>query len=268
MYCVIQEIGLKKENTYGEYKELEAYYTSSATYGVDVGYYEYRYTGGRFKRPIKKAYKISIHKSYREAGKVKKKQWSICTIEYYDIATDSDMWIGDYCDLNKKIEAIGVTEEELCKMVYNKLNSLVERIEREYKKTKEYEIHKKHEKIINKYIKDKTNFEEKYGRYSYDKCYDVFGVLRNNEMLDNIKKQYEESKEQQRSYYENFKSNYNSYNSSSSYQKNKHSNYSEEDRDKYKKIYKTLVKVYHPDIAKDDGEMMKVVNKLKVEWGI
>ena len=28
------------------------------------------------------------------------------------------------------------------------------------------------------------------------------------------------------------------------------------------------VKVYHPDIAKDDGEMMKIVNKLKVEWGI
>lgn len=76
MYCVIQEIKLKKENTYGEYKELEAYYTS-VKYGVNCGYYGYEYTGGRFKRSIKKAYKISIHKSYRENGKVKKKQWSI-----------------------------------------------------------------------------------------------------------------------------------------------------------------------------------------------
>ena len=49
MYCVIQEIKLKKENTYGEYKELEAYYTS-VKYGVNCGYYGYEYTGGRFKR--------------------------------------------------------------------------------------------------------------------------------------------------------------------------------------------------------------------------
>ena len=152
MYCVIQEIKLKKENTYGEYKELEAYYTSSVKYGVSCGYYGYEYTGGRFKRSIKKAYKISIHKSYRENGKVKKKQWSIGTIEYYEIATNSDTWIGDYCNLNNKCESIGITEEQLCKMIYKKLNPLVEGIEEEYKKTNEYKTHKKHEKIINKYL--------------------------------------------------------------------------------------------------------------------
>lgn len=268
MYCVIQEIKLKKENTYGEYKELEAYYTSSVKYGVNCGYYGYEYTGGRFKRSIKKAYKISIHKSYRENGKVKKKQWSLGTIEYYEIATNSDTWIGDYCNLNNKCESIGITEEQLCKMIYKKLNPLVEGIEEEHKKTNEYKTHKKHEKIINKYLKDKERFQKIYGINSYDKCYDVFGVLRNKEMLEQIKRQYESDKEQQRSYYEDFKSNYKSYNSDSSYHKSKYSNYNEEDRDKYKKIYKTLAKVYHPDIAKDDGEMMKIVNKLKVEWGI
>lgn len=153
-------------------------------------------------------------------------------------------------------------------MIYKKLNPLVEGIEEEYKKTNEYKTHKKHEKIINKYLKDKERFQKIYGINSYDKCYDVFGVLRNKEMLEQIKRQYESDKEQQRSYYENFKSNYKSYNSDSSYHKSKYSNYNEEDRDKYKKIYKTLAKVYHPDIAKDDGEMMKIVNKLKVEWGI
>ena len=57
-------------------------------------HYAYRMTGGRFERPIRKAYKVSIHKSYREDGKVKKKQWVIGTMEYYNIATNC-YWIGD-----------------------------------------------------------------------------------------------------------------------------------------------------------------------------
>ena len=268
MYCVIQEIELKKENTYGEYKELEAYYTSWAIDGVEGGTYSYRYTGDRFKRPIKKAYKISIHKSYRENGKVKKKQWVICTMSYYDIVSGCGSWIGDYCNLNSKCESIGITEEELCELVYKKLDSLVEKLEKEYQQTEEYKTHEKHREIIDKYLSKKYDFENKYGKGSYDKCYDVFGTLRNKEMLDNIKRQYELVKEQERRYYENFKSNYNSYNSYSSYQSNKVSTYNEEDKERFKKLYKTLAKAYHPDIAKDNGDMMKLVNKLKEEWGI
>ena len=267
MYCVIQEVELKKENTYGKYKELEAYYTSWVIDGVETGTYGYRYAGDRFKRPIKKAYKISIHKSYREDGKVKKKQWVICTMGYYDI-TGISSWIGDYCNLNAKCEAIGIAEDELCKLVYEKLDPLVEKIEKEYQETEEYKTHEKHRKIIDKYLEDKSKFEEIYGSNSYDKCYDVFGTLRNSELLESIKRQYESAKEYQRSYYENFNSNYKSYNSYGGYSNNKQSNYNEEDKDKYKKIYKTLAKAYHPDIAKDDGEMMKIVNKLKEEWGI
>lgn len=268
MYCVIQEVELKKENTYGYYKELEAYYSSWTMNGVENGYYSYRYTGDKFKRPIKKAYKISIHKSYREDGKVKKKQWVICTMGYYDIVSTCGSWIGDYCNLDSKCEAIGITEDELYELVYKKLDPLVEKIEKEYQQTEEYRTHKKHECILKKYREDKAKFEDIYGSNSYDKCYDVFGTLRNSEMLENIKRQYESAKEYQRSYYENFKSNY-SYNSSnSSYQNNKASTYNEEDKEKYKKIYKTLAKAYHPDIAKDDGEMMKIVNQLKDEWGV
>lgn len=262
MYCVIQEVELKKENTNGEYKELEAYkYEWSDQYS-------YRYTGEQFKRTVRKAYKISIHKSYRENGKVKKKQWVICTIGYYDIVSTFGSWIGDYCNLDAKCEAIGVTEDELCNLVYEKLDPLIEEIEKEYQQTEEYKTHEKHRKIIDKYLEDKSKFEEIYGSNSYDKCYDVFGTLRNSELLESIKRQYESAKEYQRSYYENFNSNYKSYNSYGGYSNNKQSNYNEEDKDKYKKIYKTLAKAYHPDIAKDDGEMMKIVNQLKEEWGI
>ena len=93
-------------------------------------------------------------------------------------------------------------------------------------------------------LDEKEKFEKAYGKDSYDYCYYIFGVLKNEEMLNNIKKQYETKKEQERSYYENFNSNYNSYNWYCSYQSNKHSNHNQEDKSKYKKPYKTLAKTY------------------------
>lgn len=270
MYCVIQEVELKKENTYGAYKELKAHYTSCIINNVENGWYSYTYSDDRFIRPIKKAYKISIHKSYREKGKVKKKQWVIGTMDYYSIATNS-YWIGD-CITQNKLEKLlndmGISADELWEIVDKKLDPLIDRIQKEYQETEEYKTNEKHREIIDIYLSNKREFEEVYGNNSYNKCYDIFGTLRNSEMLENIKRQYEAAKEYQRSYYENFKSNY-SYNSNnSSYQSNKASTYNEEDKEKYKKIYKTLAKAYHPDIAKDDGEMMKIVNQLKDEWGI
>ena len=112
MYCVIQEVELKKSDSHGDYKKLEVYKNEWIMAGREVKFYSYRFTGERFERPIKKAYKISIHKSYREKGKVKKKQWSICTMDYYWIATNG-AGIYDFCNVSNKAEIIGITEEEL-----------------------------------------------------------------------------------------------------------------------------------------------------------
>lgn len=270
VYCVIQEIELKKENEYGYRKELEAYKSTWVINGIEGWCYLYTMTGERFKRPIKKAYKISIHKSYREKGKVKKKQWSICTMSYYSIA-EGETWIGNYFTtegLKEKLRDIGITEEELERLVYIKLDSLIDKIQKDYKETEEYKTHKMHNDMINKYQKEKSKFDKVYGEGSYDKCYDVFGDLREKEKLEEIKRVYENSKTYQSSYRDNYRSSYNYSNSNSSYHSNEESNYNEVDRDKYKKIYKTLAKAYHPDIIKDDGEMMKLVNKLKEEWRI
>lgn len=115
MYCVIQELELKKENPYGEYKELISRETNWTINGVNGCTYGYTYSDERFKRPIKKAYKISIHHSYRENGKVKKKQWVICTMEYYSIV-DYGADIRGYFTTSQwedKLKSIGISEDEL-----------------------------------------------------------------------------------------------------------------------------------------------------------
>lgn len=42
----------------------------------------------------------------------------------------------------------------------------------------------------------------------------------------------------------------------------------EEDKPIYKRLYRILAKNCHPDIIKDDGQAMKLVNELKEQWGI
>ncbi|MBY0756940.1 hypothetical protein K5V21_16080 [Clostridium sardiniense] len=267
MYCVIQEIDLKKENTNGAHKELESYCSNWSIDGKEYRRYYYRHTGDRFKRPIKKAYRISIHKSYRRKGKVKKKQKVICTINYYDII-DITSYVGDYCyKIEDKAKELGLTEDKLMDIIYEKFDHIIERIESEFKTTEEYRVRSKHKEIINKYLENKRAFEEVYGENTYDYCYDVFGELREKKKLNDIKRQYEANKEYERSYYENFKNNY-SNNSYSSYFNTKQNNYNEEDKKKYKKMYKTLSAKFHPDVYNDDGEMMKFINGLKEDWGL
>lgn len=272
MYCVIQEIKLKKPDLNGHSKHIDPYEWSI---GNEV-YYSYHMSKEVFERDIKKAYKISIHKSYRENGKVKKKQWAICTIGHYYII-DYGNWIGDCCRLEDKLESIGISEKELCDLVYAKLEPLTERINNEYKETEEYKTVKAYNEIITKYKSAEREFNKKYGG-GYNQCYDVFGELKNesklNQILENYKarKEYEEkSRQYQRSYYENYNGNYN-YDNSSSYSKNSTSNYNEEEKKLLKKIYKKMAMEFHPDRNLNNQveaqEVMVLINKLKEQWGI
>lgn len=106
--------------------------------------------------------------------------------------------------------------------------------------------------------------------------YDVFGKLRTPEYLKKIKadfkakKEYERrGREQYRSYYENFRSNYGGY-SGGSYCGTAASNYNEADKAMLKKFYRTLSKAFHPDSNQgvDATEEMKMLNRLKSDWGV
>lgn len=260
MYCVIQKIKNKKCNRGGEGKKLEVTETNFSIFGGNPNKcYGYIITG-KFERPIKTAYKISIHRSYRENGKVKKKQWVLCTMAYYDLTRWS---LYDYADskINQVSEETGVSVDDIYNMVNEKLEPIIAAVKKEYEATEEYKTKVKHNKILREY------FEDKYGKNTYDYCYDVFGVLRNEEYLKELEANYKAQQEYNRSYYENFKNNYSNYDFGSYFNKNV-STYTEDEKGKLKKIYRVLAAKFHPDISKDDGEMMKLVNKLKDEWDI
>lgn len=275
MFCVIQEVNVRKASR-GNPRTLEVYESHISINGIHYCYYRYQKSKERFERPIKKAYRISIHKSYREGGKVRKKQTVICTMNYYDIA--DGYWFGDYVrgSLEAKADDLGVTEAELCDMVEAKLRLLIDRIKAEYEQTEEYAASQEHDRIIREWTEKREAFAKEYGvdQAEYDRCYDVFGTLRNPERLERIKADHEfreeyerRSRESSRSYYENYHSNYGG---ESGYCGSSVNTCTEDNRVVLKKFYRVLAKAFHPDSNPDADTSveMKILNQLKNDWDV
>lgn len=277
MFCVIQEVETHKPSI-GEPKRIEAYRNTWKLSDEEYYSYGWRYSDERFERLLKPSYRISIHQSYRENGKVKKKQLVICTMQYYSII-DWGNWIGDSVigGLSAKAEILGILEDELSDMIYEKFQPIVDKIQAEYEKTEEYKAREEHRRIINEYEHKKSEFAKEYevDRNEYDKCYDVFGELRNPDCLEKIKKEYKRHKEYEeksRSYQKDFYSNYNKYFSGggSSYHNFISDNYTDENKETLKQFYRVLSKKFHPDANPDidTSKEMQLLNKLKNEWGV
>lgn len=278
MFCVIQEIETKKPNKNGHPKELVSQYSKMSIGGKDCSHYLHYYSNERFDRPIMKAYRIIIHHSYRENGKVRKRQFSLCTANYYDFADDI-FTVYDFCDskIRQVSEALSRSIDDIYELVEEKVRPLEEKIQTEFHKTEEYITHQKHKEITTIYAAQKVWFANEYGVDSseYDKCYDVFGELRNPEYLEKIKREYKQRKkfqEEYGGYYEKFYGNYNGYSSNygSGYGNCKCSNYTDDDKEILKQFYRALSKKFHPDANpdKDTSQQMKMLNQLKQEWGV
>ncbi len=275
LYCVIQEVERKRKNQNGYPKELKSEYMRMSIQGQDESHYWHTYSSERFERDIKKAYRITIHESYRENGKVKKKQFGICTVDYYDLATD---WFCLYDWGGSKIEAatkeLNCSEEEIYTLIEKKLEPIQERIIEEFRQTEEYKTHEEHERITTLYAANKAQFNAKYNVSGdeYDKCYDVFGVLQKPEYLKKIEADYEARQryeKESRRYYEEYYNNYNQ-GSSSSYGGSISNTYKEEDKAVLKQFYRELSKKFHPDANpdRDTSQQMQLLNQLKSEWGL
>lgn len=279
MFCVIQEVNVKKSNKGGYAKELKSEYLSFTFNGEDMSHYWHHYGNEVFERPIKKAYRVSIHHSFRKDGKVRKKQFVLCTVNYYDLATDF-FSLYDWC--NSKIvlvaEELSVSVDEIYKLVEKKIEPLIYKIQCEFHETEEFKTHAEHEQITTIYAAKKAQFNEKYGLSGneYDKIYDVFGKCHNSEYLEKIKADYKARKEYERrsqkqssGYYEKSYDNYGGY-SGGSYCGAVDSDYDEADKAILKKFYRALSKTFHPDNNpdRDTVQEMKMLNRLKSDWGV
>lgn len=272
MYCVIQKVQNKKPNKYGNYKELKVTETTFGFTGQKKEtVYGYTYGSERFERPVLDAYKISIHESYRENGKVKKKQWAICTIGYYDLIDYYPLY--DFA--SRKIEALadelGIDQDSIYTMIDAKLEPIHERIKAEFKATEEYRVKEAFEKITTLYSANKIEFDSIYGHDSYRYCYDVFGELRNPEYLEKLKAEKEANEEYQRRSREHQEKKFNDYyngGGGSSYSTSSQSNYTDDEKAILKEIYRMASKKFHPDLTGDDGSKMKFITKLKDQWGL
>lgn len=269
MYCVIQKVKRKKPNLYGTHKEIIVTTTTFTINQVTKTSYDYSYSEERFERPILDAYKITLHHSFREHGKVKKKQWPICTMGYYDLLEYS---LYDFADrkISSLADELGITSDQIYDMIYKKLDPIIEQVEAEFQQTEEYKVKKEQDKILTIHSARKIEFEQEYGSDTYKYVYDVFGNLRNSEYLEQLKAQKKASEEYQRRSYEE-QQKYNEYfnnSGSSSYSFKSSSTYTEEEKKWLREIYRMTSKKFHPDVCGDDGSKMKFLTKLKDEWNL
>lgn len=162
MYCVIPKVPVKKVSC-GEAREIivtELNWTSNGVQHIRYGYCK---GGGYFERPHKVAYRISIHRSYWESGKVRKKQVAICTIGYYDFI-DFSGWYRDYINgslLKDKLDILGISEEELDGVVFAKLDPIIDQIREEFRQTEEYAVTEEHRRILNTYNQNADGFAKR-----------------------------------------------------------------------------------------------------------
>lgn len=265
---------MKSSNSIGEGKELCVTTSNWSVNGVSYTSYGYTYSDDRFERPIRTAYKVTLHdKSYRDdKGIVRKKQYHISTIKYYDLVDFS--W--NDCIISSKIndiaEEMGIDSGTVWAEIEGKLDVLQDKVNAEFEQTEEYKAKKRHDAILREYRIKKREFSEKYEvqENEYDHCYDIFGKLRNKEYLEKIKRDYKAGKayeERSSSYQRNYQSNYNNYSGSYGTSSFNSGLNSEKEKEYYKKFYRTLATKYHPDIIGDNAPM-QFLNKLKGQWGI
>ena len=187
MYSVIQELSPKRADSFGAYKGIEIS-TNPFNYMRTIPQYKHFECGERFERPIKKAYKISIHESKRVKGVVTKKQFVVTTVNYYIFATDF-FCLGEYhekiADIAHKLNADTNT---IYGLIENKVALLEKHIRDEFMQTEEYAVTQARKALVAEYKTRKAEFAAKHkiDDSEYDYCFDVFGNLLNAEHYERI----------------------------------------------------------------------------------
>ncbi len=103
----------------------------------------------------------------------------------------------------------------------------------------------------------------------YDRCFDVFGMLRNEAYLKQIQRDHKNRQKAEREARRRARQAWQEY-ASGSYSTALSGNYSADETAMLKQFYKVLSKKYHPDLnpGKDTTAEMQLLNRLKQVFGI
>lgn len=271
MFCVVQKIQRKKPEKGVEYREYAVdSFTIRFPDGTEIKRYTYgpKYESGKFERPIREAYKISIHESRRENGKVVKRQCVLGTLGFYDLV----QWgLCDYIDsgISRAVDVFGVDYETLYNLAESKMKPIIDKAKRQYHRSEEYKSRRQREKLQKNYQKRKKQFAAQYciDADEYDSVYDIHGNLMDEDRLNQIVRQYEQQQEARKRRYQEYS--YSNYNWGG-YSIPSGDAYTESEKNILKQFYRTLAKNFHPDVNHDESaaSAMVLLNKLKDGWGI
>ncbi len=270
MFCAIQEIRLKKPNKNGAYKKYRVSDTAITMNGGTTHHYGYDpdYDSGRFERPHMEAHRISLHFSYRKDGKPRKRQYSLCTVDWYTLAENLFSlydWAGDR--IERVTDTEGISTDQIYNIVEEKISPLEKEIQRQFHLTDECKAKRERKKLLEEYRQRKAAFAKQYGISEdiYDNVYDAHGTLRDADYLARIQSEFQQEQERHRAwsgYSEKEQRNH----SSSSFTST--GGYTEDEKASLKEFYQILSKKFHPDLnpGRDTSAEMQLVNKLKEDW--
>ena len=268
MFCAIRKFKNKKSSR-GHSKRIEIY---TSKYEKEPTKYRYTFSHELFERPPRDSYQISIQHSYRDNGKVQKKQWKVATINYYDFIDDYSSW-KEYIpqeELNELLFELNLTLTQLERMINVKLQPLLNEIKADWEQSEEFIVTREINRILEKHKLTKISFEKTWGENTYDYIYDVFGKLRNKDYLEWIQnKSKERSKSQYKSYDKHSKTyeEHHKTNRETPPRKKSITGYSDDEKRWLKKFYRSLAKEFHPDIS-GNNDAMVLINKLKQDWEV
>ena len=190
-------------------------------------------------------------------------------MSYYDVVEYS---LYDCADgrISALAERLKVSSDALYVLIEAKLGPLRERLELDWRRSEEYQTTESHHKVIAGHLERRSRFAQEYdvGVEEYDRCYDVFGVLRNEKHLKTIQRRHKASQSYGRAR-QSYEKTYQDF-FGSGYSSSVCSTYTESERTILKQFYRTLSKTYHPDLnpGKDTKAEMQLLNKLKEVWKV
>lgn len=269
MKCIIRERKQKESHSIGEPKEILVDSIEWEYEGHRGHSYSYHMSKERFERNNAIKYDIYIEKE-SVAGE-DAQEVLLGMIGYYDfVEFGYEDCLGER-KLENTAKELNVNKEELLAVIREPLEQLQSKIRAEFSRTEEAHAKKEHEEIIAKYHKAKRDFSLQYGfpARDYDRCYNVFGQLMDEEYLGRLQQRL---KDREQMKFESKR--YRKEQSQKRFHESLHSStsvdYSVDEQVMLSKFYKLLAKKYHPDAnpGLDTSEEMTLLNKLKRQWKV